>query len=317
MQSQDLDVLSTALAWQQQGHRVVLHTIIQTFGSAPRPPGSLVAIRGDGQVEGSVSGGCIEDDLIDRVRNSDIPVLPQLLTYGISAEEANRFQLPCGGTIRIIRERIKDPSWLEHILSHTANHQLAQRRLDLTTGITHVIPVEKSSPLTSDEHILVQTFGPKWRLLLIGAGQISKLTAEMARALDFDVLVCDPRKDYSGNWDSSVGRLVPGMPDDVVESLAPDAHMAIVALTHDPKLDDMALLTALKSNAFYVGALGSKATTTKRKNRLLDFDITQDELDRLHGPVGLDLGSRSPAEIAVSILAEIIATKNGHPRVRR
>ncbi len=318
MQSQDLDVLAAALDWCKSGHLVMLHTIVQTFGSAPRPPGALAAIRGDGYVEGSVSGGCIEDDLIDRIRKGDKPPLPQLVTYGITQEEAGRFQLPCGGTLRIVREPIANSSWIEQILAITGKHSLAQRTLDMATGTSQIITVPVNPhPVLFDGHTLAQVFGPKWRLLLIGAGQISKLTAEMARALDFDVMVCDPRKDYTGTWDQSLARLISGMPDDVVEAFIPDAHTAIVALTHDPKLDDMALITALKSEAFYVGALGSKTNTAKRKARLADFDLNPHDLDRLHGPVGLDLGSRSPAEIALSILAEIIAVKNGMTKVTR
>ena len=318
MQSQDLDVLFTALDWRKRGHAVILHTIVQTFGSAPRPPGSLAAVRDDGAVAGSVSGGCVEDDLIERVRNGDRPTAPDLLTYGISRDEAARFQLPCGGTLRIVRESISDPAWIERILDHAARHTLAQRRLTMADG-TNAIAGAASPPvaLAFDGATLTQTFGPKWRLLLIGAGQISKLTAQMARSLDFDVTVCDPRKTYTADWENSVARLIPGMPDDAVDGMVPDAHTAIVALTHDPKLDDMALMTALKSGAFYVGALGSQANTEKRKARLLEFDVSPQEIARLHGPVGLDLGSRSPAEIAVSILAEIIAVKNGKPRPDR
>ena len=318
MQSQDLDVLTQALEWRKSGYAVVLHTVVQTFGSAPRPPGALLAIRADGALTGSVSGGCVEADLLDRIHHGDIPALPQILTYGITQEEANRFRLPCGGTLRIVRENLDQAGWIETILTIAAGHGVALRTLTLSTGSTGIAASPaRHPPLRFDEGVLAQVFGPKWRLLLIGAGEISQLTARIALTLDFDVMICDPRKDYVKSWDAADGRLIPGMPDDVVESVVPDAHTAIVALTHDPKLDDMALITALRSPAFYVGALGSMANTRKRKSRLAGFDLTPQQLDRLHGPVGFDLGSRSPAEIAVSILAEIIAVKNGKTEPQR
>jgi xanthine dehydrogenase accessory factor len=164
-----------------------------------------------------------------------------------------------------------------------------------------------------DGSTLTTVFGPKWRLLLIGAGQLSRAVAQMAVMLDFEVLVCDPREEYAVGMIATMQGVqrVEGMPDDVVRELVPDAHTAIVALTHDPKLDDMALLEALQSNAFYVGALGSRRNQEARKRRLAEhFDLSVEELGRLHGPVGLALGAKTPAEIAVSIVAEIVQAKN-------
>jgi xanthine dehydrogenase accessory factor len=162
-----------------------------------------------------------------------------------------------------------------------------------------------------DGSVLTSVFGPKWRLLLIGAGQLSQAVAQMAAMLDFEVLVCDPREEYAATLQQTGARRVEGMPDDVVRMLVPDAHTAIVALTHDPKLDDMALLEALRSNAFYIGALGSRRNQATRKQRLAEhFDLTADELARLHGPVGLSIGAKTPAEIAVSVIAEIVQVKN-------
>jgi xanthine/CO dehydrogenase XdhC/CoxF family maturation factor len=156
-----------------------------------------------------------------------------------------------------------------------------------------------------------QIFGPRWRMLVIGAGQLSRVLAQMALALDFEVIVCDPREEYHLTWDIPNTTFTREMPDDAVLSLQLDAHCAVVAVTHDPKLDDMVLLEALKSPCFYVGALGSRGNTAKRKERLKLFDLTDAQLDRLHGPIGLDIGSKTPAEIAVSIVAEIIAVQNG------
>jgi xanthine dehydrogenase accessory factor len=311
MESLDLQVLETARAWHVRGHGVTLVTVIDTWGSAPRPPGALLALRDDGQVTGSVSGGCVEDDLIDRMRRGERPLRPALLTYGVSKEEAARFGLPCGGTLRLVQEPLRDTGWIDELLARTAAHRLVARTLDIDSGAVRVDEARRGGGLRFDGERLVTLFGPRWRMLLIGAGQLSCILAQMAQALDYEVLVCDPREEYLGGALPPGVRHLPGMPDDVVAALQPDAHTAVVALTHDPRLDDMALLEALRSPAFYVGALGSRANTQRRKERLALFDLSQQEIDRLHGPVGLDIGSRTPAEIAVSILAEITSVKNG------
>jgi xanthine dehydrogenase accessory factor len=318
MESLDLRVLSDALAWKQAGHAVTLVTVVETWGSAPRPPGALLAVRDDGIVSGSVSGGCVEDDLIARTKAAFKSVdtqaggaKPSMIAYGVSKEEATRFGLPCGGTLRLVQEPLLDTGWVSQLLERTAAHQLVRRSLSLATGTVLLSDAVRGDAMQFDGTTLATVFGPKWRLLLIGAGQLSLAVAQMAGLLDFDVLVCDPREEYAHSLGMpGVQRLV-GMPDDVVRELMPDAHTAIVALTHDPKLDDMALLEALKSGAFYVGALGSRRNQDVRKKRLAEhFDLTADELARLHGPVGLALGGKTPAEIAVSVLAEIIQVKN-------
>jgi len=184
--------------------------------------------------------------------------------------------------------------------------------VSLTSGRVAIEPGSAGDSLHWDGETLVTLHGPAWRLLIIGAGQISHYLATMAQALGYRVFVCDPRSEYSAAWQVAGSTYVAGMPDDVVTELALDPRSAVIALTHDPKLDDMALLEALKSPAFYVGALGSHANNDKRRARLLEyFDLSQAEVDRLHGPVGLPIGSRTPPEIAVSILAEMTAVKNG------
>ncbi|MBP9685186.1 MAG: XdhC family protein [Rhodoferax sp.] len=321
MESLDLRVLQDALAWHSTGHAVTLVTVVQTWGSAPRPPGALLAVRDDGVVSGSVSGGCVEDDLIARTKASfgsceagRHPLLrPGMIAYGISQEEAARFGLPCGGTLRLVQEPLLDPSWITQLLSRTASHQLVERTLTLATGAVELSSATRGQAMHFDGSTLRTVFGPQWRLLLIGAGQLSKAVAQMAQMLDFEVLVCDPREEYAATLDAGNHGIVylKGMPDDVVRELVPDAHTAIVALTHDPKLDDMALLEALQSSAFYVGALGSRRNQSLRKQRLAQhFNLSEQALARLHGPVGLALGAKTPAEIAVSIVAEIVQVKN-------
>ncbi|WP_366143460.1 XdhC family protein [Rhodoferax sp.] len=312
--------MSDALAWRQAGHAVTLVTVVETWGSAPRPPGALLAVRDDGVVSGSVSGGCVEDDLIARtqaaLKTKDAhadDVKPSLISYGVSKEEAARFGLPCGGTLRLLQEPLRDDGWLVELLARTAAQQLVARSVTLASGAVQLGSAVRGQALQFDGVTLTTVFGPNWRLLLIGAGQLSQAVAQMALMLDFEVLVCDPREEYAATLVASVPgiRRVEGMPDDAVLELRPDVHTAIVALTHDPKLDDLALLEALQSDAFYVGALGSRRNQAARKQRLAQhFDLSAEQLVRLHGPVGLALGAKTPAEIAVAIVAEIIQVKN-------
>jgi xanthine dehydrogenase accessory factor len=311
MDSLDLQVLSQARDWRAQGHAVWLVTVIETWGSAPRPPGALLAMRADGQVVGSVSGGCVEDDLIDRVRHGERVATPCLVSYGVSKEEAARFGLPCGGNLRLVQEPLQGTAWIDEVLSRTARHELVARTLDLRTGEVVVEAAHRSQSFGFDGRSLRALFGPRWRMLIIGAGQLSRVLAQMALALDFEVICCDPREEYHLGWDVAGTTFSKAMPDDLVLDLQLDPHSAVIAVTHDPKLDDMVLLEALKSPAFYVGALGSRLNTAKRAERLALFDLTPQEIARLHGPIGLDLGGRTPAEIAVSILAEVIAVRHG------
>ena len=311
MNSLDLEVLTQARAWHAAGQPVWLVTVIETWGSAPRPPGALLAMRGDGLVVGSVSGGCVEDDLIERVRHGERIDHPSLVSYGVTKEEAARFGLPCGGNLRLVQEPLKDVAWIDEVLARTGRHELVARRLELATGRVVIESAVRGEAFQFDGNSLRALFGPRWRLVIIGAGQLSRVLAEMALALDFDVVCCDPREEYHLTWDVADTTFSRAMPDELVVDLQLDPHSAVVALTHDPKLDDMALLEALKSPAFYVGALGSRSNTRKRKERLALFDLSADEIDRLHGPEGLDIGARTPAEIALSVLAEVVAVRNG------
>ena len=311
MDSLDLQVLSQARDWFTQGHKVWLVTVIETWGSAPRPPGALLCLRDDGLVAGSVSGGCVEDDLIDRLRHGERVATPSLIAYGVTKEEAARFGLPCGGNLRLVQEPLQSVAWIDEVLARTARHELVARRLTLATGEVIVEAASRGDAFAFDGSRLTALFGPRWRLLIIGAGQLSRAVAQMALALDFEVICCDPRDEYNLTWDIPGTTFSKAMPDDLVLELQLDPHSAVVAVTHDPKLDDLVLLEALKSPAFYIGALGSRSNTAARRERLALFDLSPAEIDRLHGPIGLDIGSKTPAEIAVSIVAEIVAVKNG------
>jgi len=314
MDSLDTQVLDAARKWAAAGHRFALITVARTWGSAPRPPGAWMILRDDGQVQGSVSGGCIEDDLIRRAAAGEFTGgMPRLLRYGVTADEAHRFGLPCGGTLELVLEPAPDAALLEQLAQRISTGQLVHRRVALASGVVSLEGGSAGDSQQWDGQTLVTLHGPAWRLLIIGAGQISRYLATMAQALGYRVYICDPRSEYADGWDVPGTERIAAMPDDAVTELGLDPRSAVVALTHDPKLDDLALLEALKSPAFYVGALGSQANNSKRRERLLQyFDLSQAEVDRLHGPVGLPIGSRTPPEIAVSILAEMTAEKNGH-----
>jgi xanthine dehydrogenase accessory factor len=314
MDNIDLQILRQIQTWIDGGHRVVLGTITRTWGSAPRPPGSAVAIRDDGLVAGSVSGGCIEDDLVDKARAGALAKgKPDVVRYGIDADAAHRFGLPCGGMIELVLEPVLPRTRLAQLLARLERGERVHRRLELATGEVALETTGTSDELTLTDTELVTHHGPSWRLLIIGAGQLTQYLAPMAVALGYQVQVCDPRDEYAHGFRVEGAALVRGMPDDVVRELKPDGHTAIVALTHDPKLDDLALMEALASSAFYVGAIGSRANQAKRKQRLTEhFGIGEAALARLHGPVGLKNGARTPPEIAVSILAELTAVRYGY-----
>lgn len=313
MNSLDIDVIRTALAWQSRGHRVVMGTVVRTWGSAPRPPGSLMIIRDDGQVAGSVSGGCIEDDLIHRVAKGELALRqPEVTTYGQTAEEVRRFGLPCGGTVQIVLEPLSASSRLRELLVAIESHRRVQRRLDMTTGLASLDDTSEGDRVRFDGQTLSTVHGPRLRLLIIGGGQLARYLASMAVMLDYQVTVCEPRTEYHEGWERQEGvTLSTTMPDDLVLAMHLDEHSAVVAVTHDPKLDDLALMEALRTPAFYVGALGSQQNNAKRRERLLQFDVSEDEVARLHGPVGLNLGALTPPEIAMSIVAEMTAIRRG------
>ena len=312
MDSVDIEVLRSAEAWRKAGHRVTFGTIVRTWGSAPRPVGALVVIRDDGQVVGSVSGGCVEDDLIDKVRAGQIAKdKPQLITYGVTNEEATRWGLPCGGTLELVMEPVTERSAFGELLETVSKQQLVRRRLEMDTGRVSMKPGSGEDVLEFDGKVLTTVHGPRWRVILIGAGQLTRYLAEMARMLDYQVLVIDPRAEYADGWDLKNVQLDRGMPDDVLAAANLDGHSAVVALTHDPKIDDLALMEALKSPAFYVGAIGSRKNNDSRRLRLKEFDLSDGEIARLRGPVGLYIGSKTPPEIAVAILAEMTAVRHG------
>lgn len=320
MDSTDLSVLRTCVQWLEAGRRVALATVVQTWGSSPRPPGAWLAMRDDGQVVGSVSGGCVEDDLIARIRTEILPrETPEIVTYGVTKEEAARFGLPCGGTLRLVVEPRPDLAGLKALLARIEQKTMTIRELTIDSGEFALLDASRGEGFAfdGDARVMRSFYGPRWRMVLIGAGQLSTYVAQIALGADYEVMIVDPREEFA----EGIG--IPGvdfrttMPDDAIVEAGIDNHTAVIALTHDPKLDDMALLEALKSPAFYIGALGSRVNTAKRKERLALFDLTPEEIGRLHGPVGLYIGARTPPEMAISILAEVTAAKYAVPFMQK
>ena len=323
MENLDVMVLRTLRDWRLAGRRGLLATVVRTWGSSPRPVGSIMALCEDGSVVGSVSGGCIEDDLIYRYTQAyasgkngaghQIPQgAPSFVKYGVSADEAHRFGLPCGGTLELLLEFDPDAAVLGELVTALESGRLMQRSVRLADGRITLAPALNPAELARTDTELVNTFGPEYRMLLIGAGQLTEYLATMALFCGFAVTVCDPREEYRGAWSVAGAKVVSDMPDDVVLAFKPDRRSCVVALTHDPKLDDLALLEALKTEAFYVGAIGSRRNNELRHVRMIEhFEQTEDSLARLRGPIGIYVGSKTPPEIAVSIMSEILAVKNG------
>ncbi len=326
MENLDVMVLRTLRDWRRSGRRALLATVVRTWGSSPRPVGSIMALAEDGSVVGSVSGGCIEDDLIYRFTRAHaaqgearaIPSgPPAFVKYGITADEAHRFGLPCGGTLELLLEYDPDAASLSDLVARLEQGRLVRRSVRLADGAVALEPADTPSELVADEERVVNTFGPEYRMLLIGAGQLTEYLATMALFSGFAVTVCDPREEYRGAFQGPGAALVHDMPDDVVKAFRPDRRSCVVALTHDPKLDDLALLEALGTEAFYVGAIGSRRNNDARRQRMVEhFEQTEASLARLRGPIGIYIGSKTPPEIAVSVMAEILAVKNGVPLPR-
>ncbi len=327
MENLDVMVLRQLRDWRLAGKRALLATVVRTWGSSPRPIGSIMALAEDGAVVGSVSGGCIEDDLIYRYTQAYAGVVPSsdgadshampsgapaFVKYGVTADEAHRFGLPCGGTLELLLEYDPDGERLAELVRLLEGGSLVERQVTLSDGGVQLREAAAPTELELTGDALISTFGPEYRMLLIGAGQLTEYLATMALFSGFAVTVCDPREEYRGAWSVAGAKVVSDMPDDVVLAFKPDRRSCVVALTHDPKLDDLALLEAIKTDAFYVGAIGSRRNNQARHDRMIEhFGETEESLARLRGPIGIFIGSKTPAEIAVSVMAEILAVKNG------
>ena len=308
MNSTDQTILSCLLASLTQGEQPWLVTVVATIGSSPRPVGSLVAFRADGSQVGSVSGGCVEEDLIARLLAGEFNGPQVYLTdYGVSAEDNEKWGLPCGGRLELAIQQLdeKDLEWVTEAYNAMSTRQTLSRSVSLESGETQISPAEEFAPLEKSADTLTHCFGPRHRLLLVGAGQLAANLSTLALAMDYEVLLADSREWALDQWQGPEVEKILGLPDDVVREHAADEHCAVITLSHDPRVDDMALMEALDSVCWYVGALGSVRTTEKRLQRLSQLGLSSDALARLHAPVGLSIGSKTTMEIAVSIMAQL------------
>jgi xanthine dehydrogenase accessory factor len=312
-------LLQTALDWHRAGRAVAVATVVETWGSAPRGVGSLLIIDADGHMEGSVSGGCVEGAVImealDAIPSGDA----RLLDYGVSDDEAFAVGLACGGRIRVLVEPVGGAMpvhLLEQLVAAiTARQPIAYvtaaqahaRKLAHPADFPDRFRLDRSG-FEEDGQTFVAIHNPPLRMIVVGAVHIAQALLPMARACGYDPVLIDPRGAFGSAERFPGETIIEDWPDEAMATLAPDTRTAVVTLTHDPKLDDPAIIQTLKSQAFYLGCLGSTRTHAKRVLRLTEAGFAEADIARIHAPVGLDLGGRAPAEIAVSIMAQVIAT---------
>ena len=314
--STDFEVLRAAIDWSDADRPVYLATVISTWGSAPRRPGSMMVIHQDGRFIGSVSGGCVEDELVQALLKGDYEHdLPRVIEYGVTTDLVQRVGLPCGGRLTLLLERIDTAAPLCKLLQAIESRQPISRHVCLSTGEASLHPCTtmadcKDRDFHFDGENLIKVFGPHWRMLLIGAGELSRRVAQLALTLGYAVTLCDSRPEYADSWKIEGADLITVNPAQAVTAMQPDSRTVVLALSHTPALDDPALAAALQSDAFYVGALGSKRNQQARLRRLQQKGLSDDQLAHLHGPVGMDIGSRTPAEIAIAIMATLISERS-------
>ena len=321
MQSSQQQIVSFVNERLMSQKAVWLCTILKTWGSSPRPIGAMMACTLDGELIGSISGGCIEEDFLEQLRDGSLKAQfdaegrPFMVQYGETEAEQARLKLPCGGQLHVLLEFI-EPSYpnievFNHLTNALENHTKISRILNLDTGEISADDHSGEDAVIMENKKMTHSLSPMYSLLLLGAGDVAKYVAEMALALEYDVTLCDPRPKYLENWHVEGVETTSRLPDDVVRERFNNPYSGIIALAHDPRVDDMALMEALKTNAFYVGAMGSERTSAARRERLPELGLLKDEIDVLHAPIGFQIESKTPAEIAISIMAEVTAKRHG------
>ncbi len=321
MQSSQQQIISSVDGWLQSQKPVWLCTILKTWGSSPRPIGAMMACTLDGELIGSISGGCIEEDFLEQLRDGslksqyDAMGQPFTVRYGETEEEQARLKLPCGGQLHVLLEYIEaseaNIAVFQRLTTDLENHTKVSRVVDLESGHISAADHSDEDAVIMQDHKMTHSLSPMYRLLLLGAGDVARYVAEMALALEYDVTLCDPRPKYLENWHVDGVETTSRLPDDVVREGFSNPYSGIIALAHDPRVDDMALMEALKTDAFYIGAMGSERTSAARRERLPELGLNKDEIDILHAPIGFEIQSKTPAEIAISIMAEVTAVRHG------
>ncbi|THD73436.1 XdhC/CoxI family protein [Thalassobius vesicularis] len=303
-----------ALDWHRSGKGAALATVVETWGSAPRRVGSQLAVSGEGEIMGSVSGGCVEGAVVMEALEALEDGKARVLEFGVSDGDAFAVGLACGGTIRVLVEPVGEAlpvGLLEELVAARAARRPVAVVADLVDGdrvLTHHGYAERfrmdRSGFEEEGRFFVSIHNPPLRMIIVGAVHIAQALVPMAQLAGYDLTLIDPREAFGSDARFPGERILHDWPDDAVQELGLDSRTALVLLSHDPKIDDPALEQALAANVFYIGALGSTRTHAKRVDRLTARGFTPEQIGRIHGPVGLDIGAASPAEIAVSILAE-------------
>lgn len=301
--------------WLAQGFQPWLATVIETYGSSPRPVGSMMIYHPEKGIIGSLSGGCIEQELMSQLAGEDASITvscPKIIRYGDSAEQRSRLALPCGGHLDILLEKVnsQDTQHFQTLENALHSRQWISRHINLTNARLEVVNEISEFDIQRKPNKIIHAIKPQDKLLLIGAGEVSRCLAEICKNLEFEITLCDFRDEFLQGWHVEGVQIIKAMPDDLIAEAFHDYHCAIVALAHDPRVDDMAMMQALKTNAFYVGAMGSFITSTKRRERLLELELDDKHIQKLHAPIGLNIHSRTPYEIAVSIAAQLIAERS-------
>lgn len=306
-----------ALRWHRDGRGAALATVIETWGSAPRPVGSQLAVSGAGEMMGSVSGGCVEGAVVEEALAAQKDGKPRVLTYGVSDDDAFAVGLACGGTIRVLVEPVgaaMPEDMLSDLVAARAARAAVAYVVNLTTWERNLAPRggdlearfrSDRSGVEGEDFVCIHN--PPLKLIVVGAVHIAQPLLGMARACGYDPVLIDPREAFGAAARFPGERIVNDWPDAAMAAEGLDARTAVVTLTHDPKIDDPAIVAALGSGVFYLGSLGSKRTHEKRVARLTEAGFTAGDIARIHAPVGLDIGAKSPGEIALSVMAEITA----------
>jgi xanthine dehydrogenase accessory factor len=336
MSGGDPKIIPAALQWLAEGRQVALATVIETWGSSPQPVGSKLLADADGNFAGSVSGGCVEASVVTEAAEVIAEKRSKTVSFGVDDGTAWNVGLACGGSIRILIEpltthtgihrdlladiRARRPAALVTELATGARrlvHDAAEAGPELAAALAQAFRSDKSRLVsTPDGEAFIDVFNPPLKLIVLGAVHIAQSLLHLARGLGFDVTIVDPREAFTADARFAGAKLCRDWPDEALPKLGIDGRTALVALTHDPKLDDPALIEALRSGALYVGALGSKKTHAGRVERLLAAGVPAEAIERIHAPIGLDIGAEGPAEIALSIIAQIVATKRGRDGAR-
>ena len=307
MSRSEIEIIERGQQWMAEGERVVLATVAHTWGSSPRPPGAVMVMSEGGRIAGSVSGGCIEEELLARVRQQ-FPHGFETLEYNSDTSRT----LPCGGRLLLTLEPLATIPELAPMMAALRDGAAVVRRLDLEQLKVSWAEADEDARTRFEGEVLNVVYEPAWQLVVVGAGELASWVCRYAQLLDYTVAVCDPRAEYREAWTLPDCAVSGDYPDDFIADRVCDAHTAIVALTHDPKVDDMAMLEGLRTQAFYVGALGSGRTTASRAARLIEhFGVSDAEVKRIRGPVGIDLNTRKPSEIALAVMTDITAARNG------